>query len=290
MKTGYFASLDFEKQLENELVGITGKHGRLFIAEGPAQNVHWAQNIWLDVQEIPIRSISDGAKKLRALQKLWAFYPENLARRGALITEELPYFSPKPLLFPSQLPKAPLGSWMLLNDQTILASAICTSPFAHGEVHFQENKEPPSRAYLKLFEALTLLGEFPQRGDLCLDLGASPGSWSWTLDRLGANVLAIDRSPLAPELSHIPFLKEDAFSHQISPDVKWIFCDVACYPEKLLEWIHLQLAKGIKAHFVCTLKFQGDGSEKISHEFQKIEGSRIVKLYHNKHELTWLRF
>ena len=288
MRTGYFAPEGFEHLLEKELKGVIARQGRLFLTETLPQKTHWAQNIWFDPVEIPIHSISDGAAKLKALQRLWAFYPLNSARRGSLIAEKLPYFSPKPLCFPSPLPKAPLGSWMLLDDETILASPTCSSPFAHGEVLFQESKEPPSRAYLKLLEALTLLGQTPQKGDRCLDLGASPGSWSWVLDRLGAEIIAIDRSPLSPELSHIPFIKHDAFSYEIPYDVKWIFCDVACYPEKLLEWIHRQLERGIKARFVCTLKFQGDWTEGISHEFEKIPGSRIVRLFHNKHELTWI--
>jgi integrase len=47
----------------------------------------------------------------------------------------------------------------------------------------------PSRAYLKLWELFTLIGEHPRPGELCLDLGSSPGGWTWVLQRLGARVV-----------------------------------------------------------------------------------------------------
>ena len=86
----------------------------------------------------------------------------------------------KPLVFGMPAPAAPLGSWTLLDAGTLLASPHCTSPFPNGEVHFVEDRAgPPSRAYLKLWEALTLIGRRPQPGETCLDLGSSPGGWSW---------------------------------------------------------------------------------------------------------------
>ncbi|MFQ8888102.1 MAG: hypothetical protein ACLR7Z_06840 [Bilophila wadsworthia] len=59
----------------------------------------------------------------------------------------------------------------------ILASARCSSPFPDGVVQFHENKiDPPSRAYLKLWESFTLLPKRPGPGDLCLDLGSAPAA------------------------------------------------------------------------------------------------------------------
>ena len=62
---------------------------------------------------------------------------------------------------------------------------------------------PPNRAYLKLWEALTLAanmpdGRMPRPGELCLDLGSSPGGWSWVLQKLGARVISVDKAPLDP--------------------------------------------------------------------------------------------
>jgi len=293
-QTGYFAPLDLQEHLKNELKNITHEYGRLIIAEGPPQNVHWVQNIWYDPQIITFTSISDGAKKLKALQKLWSFYPFNNIRRGELISASLPYFSPKPLLFPSPMPKTPLGSWTLLDANTMIASPNCSSPFAQGEVLFQETKIPPSRAYLKLWESLSRIGEMPKAGETCLEVGASPGSWTWVLQQLGAKVIAIDRAALDPAVANLPnvtFMKKDAFSFgpKDFPKLEWIFSDVICYPEKLLAWVKQWLDANEHVNFVCTLKFQGEGGYDIVKEFEKIEGSQVLHLYHNKHELTWIK-
>ena len=55
---------------------------------------------------------------------------------------------------------------------------------------------PPNRAYRKLWEAFVVLGRFPERGDVAVDLGASPGGWSWLLAELGCRVVAVDKAPL----------------------------------------------------------------------------------------------
>ncbi|MES2199075.1 MAG: SAM-dependent methyltransferase [Chlamydiota bacterium] len=290
--TGYLAPIGLEEYLKKELKNITHEYGRLILAEGPPQVAYWAQNIWLDPQEIDFQSISDAAKKLRELQRLWSFYPYNNIRKGTLISEKLPYFSPKPLIFPNIPPTSSLGSWTVLDDKTLLASPSCSSSFAQGEVHFQESKIPPSRAYLKLWEALTRMGCMPKPGDTCLEVGASPGSWTWVLQQLGANVIAIDRAKLDESISSLPnvqFMKKDAFSlgPKDFPKLDWIFSDVICYPEKLLIWIKQWLDIDAKVNFVCTLKFQGEVGLEVIKEFEKIEGSYILHLFHNKHELTW---
>lgn len=289
-KTGYFAPLGLEKALRGELPPLDAEYGQLFVVEGPLKKAYWAQNIWHDLQLIPITSISDGAKKLKALNKLWSFYPYKEVRRGHLLSSLLPHFEPKPLSFPSELPKAPLGSWMFIDKNLILASRSCSSPFAQGEVLFEESKVPPSRAYLKLWEVLTKIGKMPKKGERCLELGASPGSWTWVLSELGAEVIACDRAPLDPQVANlqgVTFMKKDAFSLKPEdlPPVDWIFSDLICYPKKLLEWISLWPQEINK---VCTLKFQGDEGYDIVKEFEKIPGSQFMHLFNNKHELTWV--
>ncbi len=292
MKTGYLAPEGFEEELAAELPKSAERFDRLFLVDDAPQKAAWAQNIWHDLEVITFASISDAAKQLRIRGSLWAFYPFQYVRKGTLIEKKLPYFSAKPLSFPCSLPKAPLGSWMILNENTLLASSQCSSPFPHGAPNFVQTAIPPSRAYLKLWELFTLIGTMPQAGDQCLEIGASPGSWTWVLDQLGANILAVDRAPLAPEISsleRVSFLQKDAFTLEPDSSVQWLFSDAACYPEKLLRWLEKWLARDTKAHLVCTLKFQGKGNEAILKEFEKIETSRILHLSHNKHELTWYR-
>ncbi|HVR66382.1 MAG TPA: SAM-dependent methyltransferase [Verrucomicrobiae bacterium] len=295
--TGYLAADGFEAQLEEELGAgsIRGRHGRLILADGAARSAAWAANVWHDVTEIEFESISQAAKALRDMQRNWALYPHRLHRRASLIQEKLPHVSARPLVFPAALPKAPLGSWMLLDANRLLASPHCSSAFANGAVEFVENKSaPPNRAYLKLWEALTLADRWPRPGEVCLDLGASPGGWSWVLQSLDARVIAIDRAPLDPEIAALPGIEYRAASafalepQSVGP-VDWLCSDIVCYPAKLLELVMRWLESGLARNFVCTLKFQGETDHGASAAFAAIPGSRLMHLHHNKHELTWMR-
>ena len=296
-RTGFLAAEGYEQQLREELgdARIVATHGRLLLVEGATAPAAWAANSWLDPQTIAIASIADGAKQLRALQRNWALYPCRLHRRAHLIQERLPHVSAKPLVFPKPAPTASLGSWTLVDESTILASPHCSSPFPNGEVQFVEDKTaPPNRAYLKLWEALTLLGRHPQAGERCLDLGSSPGGWTWVLQTLGARVVSVDKAPLAPEIAALPnveFRQASAFAlvpKEVGP-VDWLFSDVLCYPARLLALVERWLESGLARNLVCTLKFQGATDHATARRFADIPGSRLLHLHNNKHELTWKR-
>jgi len=229
------------------------------------------------------------------MQRNWALYAPKLYRRGTLIQEQLPKVSSKALPFGMPPPRAPLGSWTLLDAHTMLVASRCTSPFPHGEVNFVEDRSgPPSRAYLKLWEALTLIGCRPGAGERCLDLGSSPGGWSWALQRMGAHVVSVDKAPLAPAVARLPEIEhrlESAFAldpRAIGP-VDWLFSDVVCYPARLLALVERWLAAGTCRRFVCTIKFQGEIDHATAHRFAAIPGSRLRHLFHNKHEITWIK-
>ena len=293
--TAYLAADGFVPELLVELGDAFATHGRLVLAPGPPRAAAWAQNIWLDPKPIEIASIGDGAKALRRIQRNWALYAFHLHRRAALIEAKLPAVKTKPIAFMATLPTSPLGSWTLLDAGTIVAAARCSSPFRHGEVAFIEDKtSPPNRAYLKLWEAFTLLQTKPEQGELCLDLGASPGGWTWVLQRCGARVLAVDKAPLAPAVARLPgveFRRASAFAldpASVGP-VDWLFCDVICYPTRLLKLVQRWLAAALARRFVCTLKFQGETDHATARAFAAIPGSRLMHLSHNKHELTWVR-
>jgi 23S rRNA (cytidine2498-2'-O)-methyltransferase len=293
IRTAYLAAEGFAEELDHELGGVDTRHGRLLIAPGPPRSAAWAANVWLDPQEIAIASISEAAAKLRAIQRNWAVYAPRLYRRAMLIQDRLPRLSAKPLAFGASPPPAPLGSWTLLDAWTMLAAPHCTSPFPNGEIHFVEDRNgPPSRAYLKLWEALTRIGRRPGPGEVCLDLGSSPGGWSWALQQMGAQVISVDKAPLAPEIAHLPGIehrRESAFAldpRTIGP-VDWLFCDVACYPARLLTLVERWLAVGTCGNLVCTIKFQGPTDHETARRFAALPGSQLRHLYHNKHELTW---
>jgi 23S rRNA (cytidine2498-2'-O)-methyltransferase len=294
-RTAYLAAEGYVDELAAELAAVDRKLGRLLIAPGPPRPAAWAANIWLDPQEIRVASISDAAAKLRAIQRNWAFYAPKLYRRATLIQEQLPKVSAKPLVFGMPPPTAPLGSWTLLDAETMLVAPHCSSPFPNGEIHFVEDRSgPPSRAYLKLWEALTVIGCRPEPEERCLDLGSSPGGWSWAVQRMGADVVSVDKAPLAPEIARLPGIEhrlESAFAldpRTFGP-VDWLFSDVVCYPARLLALIERWLAAATCRHFVCTLKFQGATDHDTARRFAAIPGSQLRHLFHNKHELTWIK-
>ncbi len=292
-RTAYLAADGFVEDLARELGAVERVHGRLLIAPGPPQPVAWAANVWVDPQLLTVVSISDAAAKLRAIQRNWAAYAPALHRRAVLIQQLLPKVSAKPLPFGAPAPAAPLGSWTLLEAGTVLAAPHCSSPFPNGEVHFVEDRfGPPSRAYLKLWEALTLIGARPGPGEKCLDLGSSPGGWSWALQRMGASVISVDKAPLAPEIARLPGIEhrlDSAFA--LDPRalgaVDWLFSDVVCYPARLLALVERWLAAGTCRNFVCTIKFQGETDHDAIRRFAAISGAQLRHLFHNKHELTW---
>jgi 23S rRNA (cytidine2498-2'-O)-methyltransferase len=292
--TAYLAADEFRDELVAELVEVSEIYGNLVLAPGPARPAAWAQNIWCEPRILKIASIGDAARQLRAIQRNWALYPHAFHRRASLIQDKLPPVSGKPLRFGDPVPQAPLGAWTLLDAATMLASPRCSSQFANGQVNFVEDRlAPPSRAYLKLWEALTLIGERPGPGDLCLDLGASPGGWTWVLQGLGARVISIDKAPLDPAIAALPGVevrRQSAFAldpKELGP-VDWLVSDVICYPERLYRLIEAWLAAGTCRRFICTLKFQGETDHATARRFAAIPNSRLMHLSHNKHELTWV--
>lgn len=293
-ETAYLAHPDFVEHLADELGDVAERHDRLLLAPGPARPAVWAQNIWHEPQRIQLASIGQGAKALRALQRGWTWYPYAQHGRAKLLREKLPYVSGKPLAFRQPRPGAPLGSWTLLDRDTLLCAPRCSSAFPNGEVRFVEDKRiPPTRAYLKLWEALTLLDVHPGPSDICLDLGSCPGGWTWVLQQLGAHVISVDKAPLDPRIAALPgieFRQESAFGldPRAFERVDWLFSDVACYPERLLRLVNRWLESGVCKRFVCTIKLQGEADPQVLQAFGAIPGATVRHLWHNKHELTFL--
>ncbi|MCB0218220.1 MAG: hypothetical protein KDH09_00875, partial [Chrysiogenetes bacterium] len=71
-------------------------------------------------------------------------------------------------------------------------------------------------------------------------------------------------------------------------EVDWLFSDMACYPERLLALVEKWIAARACRRMVCTLKFQAGTDYAVVKDFAAIPGGRLVHLFHNKHELTWL--
>lgn len=292
IRAAYLADEGLERPLaeELELSGrrITAWHGRLALSPDPPAPAAWALDVWDDPLEIPALSVKLAADGLRAIQRNWSLVPALHHRRAALIEERLPPVKARPLVFPEPAPTGHLGAWTLLTQETILASPTKSSPFPGGTPRFVEDREgPPSRAYLKLWEGLTRLGRHPMPGETCLDLGASPGGWTWALAGLGATVIAVDKAPLEDRvmaMKGVTWRQESAFALPPEP-LDWLFSDVICYPARLLALVTRW--QGFARNMLCSVKFQGETDHAAAARFAAIPGARLFHSAHNKHELTF---
>ncbi len=134
------------------------------------------------------------------------------------------------------------------------------SPFPGGAVPVGVDKAAPSRAFAKLVEAEARLGMRIGEREDCVDLGASPGSWTDVALRRGAKVTAVDRSPLRPDLMRnrgLRFERGDAFRFRPSQPVDWLLCDVIAAPQRTFELLRNWLGRAWCRRFVVTLKFKG---------------------------------
>ncbi len=298
MPTLYLAPRFLEHELEAELtrrgLGVRERAGRLFLCDLEEPGVIWADDVWYDVQEAPVESISKAAKVLRQYRIPFVHFSENNHRRGELILDSLKKQPRERLRFGEPLPAGPWAAFSLPAPERMWISTKLRSAVPLGEAEFEENKtEPPSRAYLKLWEAMTVHGIRPAPGARVLDLGAAPGGWTWVLAGADCEVIAVDKADLASELMRHPrvkHLRESAFGldpKNVGP-VEWLFSDIICYPDRLLSLVNRWRTYGQVKHFVCTVKFQGDTDWSAIDAFLAIPGSRIVHQYANKHELTWI--
>ena len=174
------------------------------------------------------------------------------------------------------------------------------SPFPKGEVPVAVDKAAPSRAFAKLVEAERRFGHGVRAGETCVDLGASPGSWTYVAVSRGARVIAVDRSPLREDLMRsrqVDFRPGDAFRFQPPRPVDWLLCDVIAAPERTAELLLEWLRRGWCRHFVVTLKVgkgQMTGGERCGMEVLADLKRELPPLTHelfvtrlcaNKHEV-----
>jgi 23S rRNA (cytidine2498-2'-O)-methyltransferase len=176
------------------------------------------------------------------------FTPEDSLAQVLLTSPGEGFISVRPTPLPSQL-------WHLV------------SPFPCGIVEVPPDRDAPSRAFAKLVESGLRLGDQIEPGQICVDLGAAPGSWTYAAARRGARVTAVDRSPLRSDLMesrNVRFTPGDAFTFRPDKPVDWLLCDVIAEPERsvrlLLDWARA----GWCRRFVVTLKLrEGDAIETL---------------------------
>lgn len=117
------------------------------------------------------------------------------------------------------------------------------SPWAGGLYKIELPADAPSRAYLKLEEALAWSGVRPKAGETALEIGSSPGGASHALLRRGLKVIGVDPGEMAePVASHGGFrhikVAVGGLRREDVPDhVDWLLLDVNLAPQVALHQI-----------------------------------------------------
>ena len=193
---------------------------------------------------------------------------------------------------------------MTLADRSLAVSYIpankmskyrsLVSPFIGGFNNVADDKAAPSRAFKKLVEAQIIMAKPIMHGELLVDLGASPGGWTYVARKRGAMVIAIDRSPLQKELMEdrdVKFMKADAFKYQPNQKIDWVVSDIISTPDRVLELIEHWVIGENCQHFVFTVKFQGQRDYGVLKKFKDIGRKApyhviLKQLNANKNEVT----
>ncbi|HXG46459.1 MAG TPA: SAM-dependent methyltransferase [Methylomirabilota bacterium] len=180
----------------------------------------------------------------------------------------------------------PDAGWLsLLPAPAPFENRQVVSPFAKGEIPVAEDKSAPSRAFAKLVEAELRLGRRIGPGETCVDLGASPGSWTYVAVQRGARVVAVDRSPLREDLMRTPlvrFEQGNAFTFEPPTPVDWLLCDVIAAPERSMKLLLQWLRRRWMRHFVVTIKFKGTG-DYAQLDLLKREAPSLATSFHLTH-------
>lgn len=173
------------------------------------------------------------------------------------------------------------------------------SIFPAGRAPVTGHDDAPSSAYRKLVEALAWLETLPRETDLVLDLGASPGGWTYVALAGGARVHAYDRADLDPRLATHPRLthrRQDAYGCDELDQATWLICDVIDVPAKTLSLLQRAVGTPSLRGLVVTLKLTPPldhgviaAAKSLAASARKVGWSTRVKhLVHNKNEITFL--
>jgi 23S rRNA (cytidine2498-2'-O)-methyltransferase len=293
--------LRHEEELETELrllgFKILERNNHYFAVDGLTHKPVWAQEWLPNCKSYEFFSKTEAVKILKSFKNLGVFLPSPVNNKlSASIRSELRELKPKRIIYevPSKF-NFRYFVWTLHSENEIL---VCENPgaqFPLGWNEFAEDKEtPPNRAYLKLWEVLALGYISLNKTDVAMDLGSSPGGWTWVLSDLIKKVYSVDKAPLHKSVlkrENVVYTSGDAFAvaPEKFPDANWLFSDIICTPEKLLWLVNKWQNESDVRNFVCSIKFKGLCDFDILKEFRKFPDSTIIHLYQNKNEVTWIK-
>jgi len=179
-----------------------------------------------------------------------------------------------------------------------------SSAWPMGIARLRMPRGAPSRSALKLAEAL--LEFIPAReqakrlapGMKAVDLGASPGGWTWQLVQRGLMVIAIDNGPMAEgvmETGQVKHWREDGLRFRPPEPMDWMVCDMVESPSRIATLAARWIAERHCREAIFNLKLP---MKKRWEEVQRCIGIvdealggggyylRVKQLYHDREEVT----
>ena len=293
--------LRHEQELEQELllshISVAEKNSHYFTVSKLDRKPLWAQEWLPDCRSYSFTSKAEAVKILKSFKNLGVFLPSPVNNKlSASIRADLRELKSKRINYEVPSPfNFKYFVWTLHKEDELLVCEQPSSQFPLGWNEFNEDKTtPPNRAYLKLWEVLALNYIQLKPNDVAIDLGSSPGGWSWALSQQVKKVYSVDKAPLDKKIlkhTNIVYSSGDAFavSPDKYPDCTWLFSDIICTPERLLALVQKWQTESNVKNFVCSIKFKGLCDFDILKEFMKFPDSRIIHLYQNKNEVTWIK-
>jgi 23S rRNA (cytidine2498-2'-O)-methyltransferase len=194
---------------------------------------------------------------------------------------------------------------MTATDAAFVARAPidAAAPWPGGIPRLKFPHAAPSRSTLKLEEALLVLLDEGERerwlkpGMRAVDLGASPGGWTWQLVARSLHVTAVDNGPMDGALlgsGLVEHLRADGFRYRPPRPVDWLVCDMVEQPRRVAELMAQWLAEGWCRHAVFNLKLpMKKRYDEVQLCFSLVRDAlagrvelRAKQLYHDREEIT----
>jgi len=175
-----------------------------------------------------------------------------------------------------------------------------SAPWPQGIPRLKFPREAPSRSTLKLDEGLLVLLDEGERarwlkpGMSAVDLGASPGGWTWQLVRRSLRVTAIDNGPMDRTLMAsglVTHLRTDGFRYRPKKSVDWLVCDMVEQPRRVAELIANWLGEGACRYALFNLKLPmkkryDEARLCLDRVRSTARDVRARQLYHDREEIT----
>ncbi|QLF91933.1 23S rRNA (cytidine(2498)-2'-O)-methyltransferase RlmM [Pseudomonas sp. ABC1] len=187
-----------------------------------------------------------------------------------------------------------------------LADAKNSALWPMGIPRLKFPRQAPSRSTLKLEEAwhhFIPRDQWDKRlaeGMTAVDLGASPGGWTWQLVNREMHVTAVDNGPMAESLmgsGMVEHLQADGFAFRPRRPVDWMVCDIVEKPARNAALLETWIGEGLCREAVVNLKLpMKQRYAEVTRLLERIAdglAERGVKaqigckqLYHDREEVT----